>query len=99
MPDEDGLTVRRSDGADRAIDRPLFLSRRQRQCLTLAGQGDRDREIAGALGISLATVRNHLVAARRRLKARNTAQAVAMAVQQNLISVDISNQEDLHETQ
>jgi len=88
MPDEDGLTVRKSDGADRAIDRPLFLSRRQRQCLTLAGQGRRDREIADALGISLATVRNHLVGARRRLKARNTAQAVAVAIQRQLICVE-----------
>ena len=77
------------DGADRTIDRPFFLSRRQRQCLTLAGQGRFDREIGETLGISLATVRNHLVAARRRLKARNTAQAVAVAVQQRLISVDI----------
>lgn len=89
MQDDSGLTVPNMDGADRAIDRPFLLSRRQRQCLTLAGQGERDREIAETLGISLATVRNHLIAARRRLKARNTAQAVAVAVQQKLISVDM----------
>lgn len=75
--------------ADRAIDRPFCLSKRQRECLSLAGRGRREREIAGALGISRATVRNHLVVARRRLQARNTAHAVAIALRAQLISVDM----------
>lgn len=95
MPDKDGLTVGDTHGADRAIDRPFCLSPRQCQCLVLAGRGRRCREIAGALGISPATVRNHLYFARRRIRATNTAHAVALAIQRDLISMDMEIRDDL----
>lgn len=68
------------------------LSPRQQQALTGAARGLLDREIAGELGLAPQTVRHVLQAARRKLKARNTAHAVAIALTHNLISL-----EDEHE--
>jgi DNA-binding CsgD family transcriptional regulator len=53
------------------------LSDRERDCLAFMADGRRDKEIADLLGITEATVRFHLDNARRKLGARNRAQAVA----------------------
>lgn len=53
------------------------LTARERDCLTLLANGLRTSRIAERLAISDATVELHLRNARRKLKARNSAQAVA----------------------
>ena len=65
--------------------RPLFLSSRQTDVLTLAAAGSTERETALRLGIASATVRGHLARARERLGARSTCQAVALAVALGMI--------------
>jgi DNA-binding CsgD family transcriptional regulator len=67
--------------------RPLFLSPRQTDVLTLAAAGCTERETALRLGIATATVRGHLARARERLGARSTCQAVALAVRAGLLEV------------
>lgn len=49
----------------------------ERDCLAFLADGRRDQEIAGLLGITETTVRFHLDRARRKLGARNRAQAIA----------------------
>lgn len=56
--------------------------------LTLAAQGWNDREIGQRADLAGQTVRHHLQAARQKLRARNTAHAVAIALCQNLISLE-----------
>lgn len=56
------------------------LSPRQTACLRLAARGYAEREIAAELSLAPGTVRNHLQRARRRLGARNTTEAVALAL-------------------
>lgn len=53
------------------------LSDRERDCLAFMAEGVRDKEIADVIGITEATVRFHIDNARRKLGARNRAQAVA----------------------
>lgn len=53
------------------------LSDRERDCLAFMADGRRDREIGDLLGITEATVRFHVDNARRKLGAKNRAQAVA----------------------
>lgn len=59
-----------------ADDRPE-LSNRERDCLAFMADGRRDKEIADRLDITEATVRFHIDNARRKLGAKNRAQAVA----------------------
>ena len=65
------------------------LTRRQRQVLQSAADGFRREETAHVLGVRDDTVKHHLEAARRRLRARTTAQAVATAIAQGQIVVDV----------
>jgi DNA-binding CsgD family transcriptional regulator len=58
--------------------RPLTV--RERQCLSLVASGLSGKRIAVALGVSSKTVELHLAHARRKLRARTTAQAVAAAL-------------------
>lgn len=53
------------------------LSDRERDCLAFMADGRRDKDIAGLLGITETTVRFHIDNARRKLGAKNRAQAVA----------------------
>ncbi len=56
------------------------LTPRERDCLTWLARGDRTARIAERLGIAEATAELHLRNARRKLKARTAAQAVARAL-------------------
>lgn len=56
------------------------LSERQRQCVTLVGQGMTSKQIARELGISPSTVDNHIHAVVDRLGAINRIEAARMVV-------------------
>lgn len=80
--------VRRVYAGGRAIDPELAaeawgdpdpLSERERVCLRLAGQGRTSPEIAGALGLSVGTVRNYLSEAISKLGANNRIEAARLA--------------------
>jgi DNA-binding CsgD family transcriptional regulator len=61
------------------------LSFRQRECLRLIAEGYTARSIALQLGISIRMVRFHLKAAREKLNALSTSQAVHIAAIQHLL--------------
>ena len=60
-----------------AIDKPVNLSERERDCLGFVAQGKSDWEISVILSISQSTVHTHVENAKRKLEARTRAQAVA----------------------
>jgi DNA-binding CsgD family transcriptional regulator len=60
-----------------AIDKPVHLSERERDCLGFVAQGKSDWEISVILTISQSTVHTHVENAKRKLGARTRAQAVA----------------------
>ncbi len=62
-----------------------YLTGREREVLTWAGQGKTSGEIATILGLSERTVNFHFDQAMKRLGVTNRTQAVAMAVTQGLI--------------
>lgn len=82
MPD------RASAGAVRENGLPLFLSPTQARILQLAARGLTDFAIAIELECSPRTVRAHLQAARLRLRAANTTNAVAIALSRQLITFE-----------
>jgi DNA-binding CsgD family transcriptional regulator len=59
---------------------------REREILALLATGSTDGQIAATLGLSPATVQTHVRNAKAKLGARTRAQAVAMALQRNIIS-------------
>jgi len=61
------------------------LTSRQRECLQYTAEGHTARSIAHQLGISERMVRFHLEAARLRLNAGSTTQAVHLATKLGLI--------------
>jgi DNA-binding CsgD family transcriptional regulator len=82
-------------GSWRGDERPT-LGRREIQCLKLAAEGLKAKQIASALGIGQQTVQFHLSRAREKLNCSNTVQAVARAAQFGLLpdSVPIVVAED-----
>lgn len=71
-------------GSWRSDERPA-LGRREIQCLKLAAEGLKAKQIASALGIGQQTVQFHLSRAREKLNCSNTVQAVALAAQYGLL--------------
>ncbi len=69
-------------GADVPLAR---LSPRERDTLRLMVGGHSDRQIAELLGISVSTAREYVENARRKLQARNRAQAASLAVALGLV--------------
>jgi DNA-binding NarL/FixJ family response regulator len=69
-------------GISTAIREP---SARECEVLTLLAAGATDREIATALELSPATVQTHVRNAKAKLGARTRTQAVALALQQDLL--------------
>jgi LuxR family quorum-sensing system transcriptional regulator CciR len=61
------------------------LTRRERQCLTLASDGHTDAAIARLLGLSTSTAHHHVENAKTRLAAGTRAQAIARALAMGLI--------------
>ena len=64
------------------------LAPRERETLSLIAAGLSQAEIAERLGLGEETIRTHAERAKRKLNARNRAHAVALAVDQGLITVD-----------
>lgn len=64
------------------------LSNREREVLSLIAAGADRQEIADELTISVATVRTHVRNLLRKLKARNRAHAIALAIQHGLIDLE-----------
>jgi DNA-binding CsgD family transcriptional regulator len=65
------------------------LTARERVCLHFVARGQRDAEIGVVLSISEATARQHVSAAVRKLGARTRPQAVAIAIANNLIQIQL----------
>jgi len=63
----------------------LELTERQLQILRLLRDGLSYEEAGKALGLSRQTIKNHTVAIRRKLKVRNTAGAIALALREGWI--------------
>ncbi len=66
----------------------INLTDREKQCLRLAASGMMVKQTANALEIKKVTVNAHLRNARKKLGARNTTQAVSMALILNLLAAD-----------
>jgi DNA-binding CsgD family transcriptional regulator len=64
-----------------------FLSPRESDVLTCLARGMHNSEIAHALGITEVTVRMHTTSARKKMRAATRAQAIALALVRNLITV------------
>lgn len=78
MGQDDTRAARPATGAD-------DLSPRQREILGLLAEGVRAKGIAVRLGLSEATVRNHIGALLRRLDCHSQLQAVARARERRLL--------------
>jgi DNA-binding NarL/FixJ family response regulator len=65
---------------------PLPLTGREKEVLRLLVEGLADKEIAAALGISRATVSDHVAAIRAKLGVPSRAAASALAVRGGLLS-------------
>ncbi|RLC68462.1 MAG: hypothetical protein DRI26_10125 [Chloroflexi bacterium] len=61
------------------------LTERQLQILRLVKDGLSYEEVGKALGLTRQTIKNHAVAIRRKLKVKNTAGAVALALREGWI--------------
>ncbi len=61
------------------------LTRRELECLRLLAHGEQPKRIAYLLGLTTKTVEHYVTAARRKLGARTTTQAVAIAVARELL--------------
>lgn len=72
--------ARRISNGGRVLSALPRLSRRQRECLILAGQGKSDGVIAQLLGLSENTVTNYLAAARARYGVATRVQLTACAL-------------------
>jgi len=68
----------------KSTPQPL-LSRRQKECLQLIAEGFTARAIAAELNISIRMVRFHLSAARVKLNAVSTSQAIHIAAVERLL--------------
>ena len=66
---------------------PLQLSSRQLEILRLVAKGLSNPEIAKVFGISLITVKKHLVTVFERIGASSRAEAVAIAMQHHLLTI------------
>jgi DNA-binding NarL/FixJ family response regulator len=78
-----GLGTGTADGT-RPSDMPR-LTRRQRDVLALIGHGKSNKEIAGTLGLAEGTVKIHVTAILKALKASNRTQAAIAAANMGLV--------------
>jgi DNA-binding NarL/FixJ family response regulator len=75
------------DRGDPEAERAVLLTRRERQVITLVGEGLRNSQIAERLCISEVTVRNHLTSTFRKLEVENRFQLVIYAFQHGLATL------------
>lgn len=68
-----------------AVEAPFVLTGRERDVLRLLARGASTGEMAGELGISATTVRNHIQHLLEKLKAHNRLQAVSVALRHGLV--------------
>jgi len=75
--------------SDRLSDHEMTagLSMRERQVLELVAKGLTNKEVAGTLGLSQFTVRNHLQRITEKLDASDRTEAIFIAIQTGLITV------------
>jgi DNA-binding CsgD family transcriptional regulator len=78
--------MERMVGKARGLDPPKLLTEREITILRLRSYGKKNGEIGTALEISPVTVRNHLTKATKKLKARDMAHAIAMALREGLLT-------------
>ncbi|MFE2302799.1 response regulator transcription factor [Streptomyces sp. NPDC059445] len=71
-------------GAGQAL---AVLTARERQILVLISQGNSNRRVAKALGISEKTVKNHLSAVFMKVGASDRTQAVVMGIRSGIVSI------------
>ncbi|MEV6197407.1 response regulator transcription factor [Streptomyces sp. NPDC051920] len=71
-------------GARQAL---AVLTARERQILVLISQGNSNRRVAKALGISEKTVKNHLSAVFMKVGASDRTQAVVMGIRSGIVSI------------
>jgi transcriptional regulator EpsA len=76
-----GIEPRRT----RPVAAPRIITEREREILNWVREGLSNQQIAERLGISALTVKNHVQKLLRKLGAGNRAQAVALAMSQNLL--------------
>ncbi|MGI6610171.1 MAG: response regulator [Limnochordia bacterium] len=82
----DTVLRRLRGGAARSNDLDdIVLTQRERDILSLIAQGQTNKEIAKALGLSQKTVRNYVSSLLAKLKVSNRAEAAAHAVRENLV--------------
>lgn len=88
-----------------ANPQPLFLSlpdeekfsqisKREREVLALLGEGFRDQQIAGCLGISIATVRAHLTSVRLKLEIKDRVDLLVYSHRRGLTEAPLSASTD-----
>jgi transcriptional regulator EpsA len=86
VANEQGLsTVRPAPAIPKARTQASPITERERQILLWVREGMSNHEIGTQLSISALTVKNHVQKILRKLGAANRAQAVAMAISQNLM--------------
>lgn len=66
------------------------LTAREVQVLTLISEGNSNKQIAGILGTSEQTIKNHVSAVLRKLNANDRAHAVYIAARDGLLSIDVT---------
>jgi len=71
-----------------------YLNDRQMMILCMAREGMANKEIAAALGISLASVKRLIHSLLKKLKARDRTHAVITAIRLSIISVESENNDD-----
>ncbi|MEW2633566.1 LuxR C-terminal-related transcriptional regulator [Streptomyces sp. NPDC048389] len=77
-----------SEEALAAREALALLTARERQILVLISQGNSNRRVAKALGISEKTVKNHLSAIFLKVGASDRTQAVVMGIRSGIVSID-----------
>ena len=65
------------------------LTKREIQILSHIANGSTNKQIAHTLGISEQTIKNHVSAILRKLNANDRAHAVALAVHNQWVSIDV----------
>jgi two-component system response regulator DegU len=74
------------------------LTAREVQVLTLISEGNSNKQIAGILGTSEQTIKNHVSAVLRKLNANDRAHAVYIAARDGLLSIEVAPAGETRET-